>query len=354
MSSYNVLITGIGAPGALGTLECLKDCKYIGKIIGVDTDENAVGKYFVDSFFTIPSPDKADFIEQLLKIVEREKVSVILPQVTKELSKLAQVKESFQEKGCAVLVNDFDSLEILNNKYLLLETMKKIGLQTPRYSLVVTKKELIACAEDFGYPENNIVVKLPVSNGMRGVRILTEKKSNYDLFMYHKPDAAYATLESFLHYFTDSNFPELLVMEYLPGEEYTVDCLADNGTPVIVVPRSRDKIRTGITFQGISQNDKEIIECVSSIISSMKLSHMIGFQFKRDEKGHFKMLECNPRIQGTMVFSHYCNANVIKGALDIALFKKTDYSQNSIRWGVRLTRYFGGIVDYEGKLVGRF
>lgn len=353
MNKYTVLVTGIGAPGAAGTLECLKECDFIEKIIGVDIDPGAAGKYLTDGFYTVPRPGK-DFITALFEIVRKENIAVILPQVTNELMYLALAKKEFSGKGCSVLVNDPETLELVNNKYLLLELMKKTGLSVPGYSLVRTKKDLIDTANEMGYPEKNVVAKLPVSNGMRGLRILSDSKTNYELFMYQKPDSAYVKLEDFAAYFSDDNFPELLLMEYLPGEEYTVDCLADNGEPIIVMPRSRDKIRTGITFQGTSYNESAIIESVSSIIKAMNMSFMFGFQYKRDVYGQFKMLECNPRIQGTMAFSRYCNANVIKGALELAISGKTDLSQSAIRWGVRLTRYFGGIVDHNDVFEGKF
>ena len=37
--------------------------------------------------------------------------------------------------------------------------------------------------------------------------------------------------------FTGSAFPELIVMEYLPGEDYSVDVLVDNGKFLSAIPQ---------------------------------------------------------------------------------------------------------------------
>ncbi len=353
MDTLNIIITGVGAPGTVGTIHSIKDIKNI-RIIGVDVDPDAAGKHVVDKFFPIPSATEEDqFIKELLTITKKEKVSLIIPQVTAELLPLSRNKAIFKKEGCTILVNNEKNINILNNKYLLLETFKKAGLPTPQYKLIRRKEDLKQAAQELGYPKKRVVAKIPISNSMRGLRILAADIKKEKLF-FEKPIGIYEDLRSFINYFTKENFPELLLTEYLPGKEITVDCLADNGEPIIIMPRMRNKIRTGITFQGTSIKEENIIKQCERIIKYLRLSHMFGFQFKYSEKGEPIILECNPRVQGTMVLSSYCNANVIKGAIDLISKKKTNLRQENISWGTRISRYWGGIIDHQGTYKGKF
>lgn len=353
MDTINILVTGAGAPGIMGTLDAIGKLEEKVKIIGVDISEDSVGKYLVDEFAVVPKPDTKEFIPVMIDLVKKYKVNVIVPQVTRELEPLAKNKALFAKENCVVLVNDYEALQTLNSKYLLLEAFKEAGITTPNYELVKTKEELKAYCTKQKYPENRVVVKLPISNGMRGLKILSEDISKKELF-YDKPGDVYEDLDSFLNYFSDEDFPELLATEYLPGKEVTVDCLAKDGKSYIVLPRSRDKIRTGITFQGEAVKDEDIITQCEKIIKHLSLSHMFGFQFKYDTNGKPLLLESNPRVQGTMALSSYCNANVIKGAIQLALGKKLDTSQEDIEWNVRITRYWGGVMDKNGEYKGKF
>ena len=53
----------------------------------------------------------------------------------------------------------------------------------------------------------------------------------------------------------------------------------------------------------------------------MHLNGPIGFQFKRDENGDFKLLEINPRIQGSSVTAMALDINLPLLALKIMLDK---------------------------------
>ncbi|MGH2639410.1 MAG: ATP-grasp domain-containing protein, partial [Rhabdochlamydiaceae bacterium] len=105
-------------------------------------------------------------------------------------------------------------------------------------------------------------------------------------------------------------FPELLVTEFLPGEEYTVD--AFRGSKVsVAIPRQRKQIVNGISFRTTLEYRKDVIEYSLKMAESLDLRYAFGFQFKLDRNRVPKILECNPRVQGTMVASIFSGVNVI-------------------------------------------
>lgn len=349
MDNITVLVTGSGAPGIKGTLYSLEnnfDNRKI-KIIGTDIKKDVVGKYLCNKFFQIPKPESKEYLTALLSICEDNYVDVILPQNTSELLVLANNKKYFDKIGTVVAVSDTQGLEIANDKYKIMKLADKIGVPSPSCYLVNNFDDLVESAKELGWPKCPVVVKPPTSNGMRGVRIIDESVNLKDMFYFEKPTGLYSTMEN-LRRVLDSFFPELLVMEYLPNDEYTVDLLSADKT--IVVPRKRDIIKSGITFNGTVEKDDEIIEYSKKLSRTIGLKYAYGFQFKRDGKNTPKLLESNPRVQGTMALSTFAGANIIYGAVKHALGE--EIPEFNIKWGTRILRYWGGVVTSESKIMG--
>lgn len=339
MDTLRILITGAGAPGIRGTLYSLRNNWERRKLstIGVDMRSEVVGKYLCDKFHHIPPGKDESFISTLLDICKKDQVDVVLPQVTSELFPLAKHKRNFEKIGTVVAVSNLDTLNTTNNKYRLLETANELGVPHPRFFLVKNWERLERAAEKLGYP---FVVKPPVASGMRGLRIIHRSLDRKKAFYEEKPDSSIITVEE-LHTILGENFPELVAMDFLPGKEYSVDVLSSKQRIYAVVPRSRDMIRTGITFNGTVQKRDDIIESSQRIVAETGLEFACGLQFRDDCEGVPKIIESNPRIQGTMVLSTLAGANIIYGAVKLAL--NEDVPEFSIRWGTKLFRYWGGI-----------
>ena len=349
MDDLTVVITGSGAPGIKGTLFSLVnnfDDRRI-RTIGTDIRADVVGKHLCDGFYQISRPGHGEYLEQLLDICERESVDAILPQNTAELSVLAEHEADFSQIGSKIAISKKGSIETSNNKYQLLKIAEKIDVPIPEFSLVEKFQELSSFAEKLGWPHEPVVVKPPVSNGMRGFRIIDESIDLKKRFYEEKPTGVYTKMDD-LRETLGPTFPPLLVMEHLPGEEYTVDVLSEE--KMNIIPRKRDMIRSGITFIGTTEKDEEIIEYSRGLSEEIDLRYAYGFQFKRDGDGTPKLLEANPRIQGTMVLSTFAGANVIYGALKSVLDEPVP--EFDIRWGTRIMRYWGGLGIHGREITG--
>ncbi len=340
VDDLTVLITGSGAPGIAGTLYSLKNNfdKRVIRTIGTDIQDGAVGRYLCDSFYRISRPSSGEYLSDLLSICEREDVDVLLPQNTAELSVLSGHKDDFKKIGTKVAVSSKESIDIANNKHELMKRASVVGVPVPRFHLVSKEADLVECAKDLGWPGRPVVIKPPVSNGMRGLRIIDESLDMRRQFFGEKPSGVNIKMSNLLDILGRS-FPELLVMEYLAGDEYTVDAL--KAEDLVVIPRRRDLIKTGITFNGTVEKNDEIIEYSKRLSRETDLSYAFGFQFKIDGEGTPRLLESNPRIQGTMVLATFAGANVIYGAVKHALGEKVP--EFNVNWGARILRYWGGI-----------
>jgi len=90
------------------------------------------------------------------------------------------------------------------------------------------------------------------------------------------------------------------------------------------------------------------------LAEELDLRYAFGFQFKLSDTGVPKLLECNPRVQGTMVAAVFAGCNVIWWAIKEALGEEVIPEKPKPEAdGVRFMRYWGGLAVYnERKTAG--
>ncbi|HYF80507.1 MAG TPA: ATP-grasp domain-containing protein [Symbiobacteriaceae bacterium] len=312
-AALTVLLTGAGAPGTRGALYALRhnpDGVQI-RAVGTDIRADGVGRLWMDAFHQVPPPEDAGYLAALLEICRREAVELVIPQTTRELFAFARHKAVFEAEGVRVMVADLPAIEVANNKAALLQVVEQMGLPCPTYHLTRSKTELADAAAALGYPGKPVVVKPPVSNGMRGFRVLREGAWDLARFLAEKPNGVEISLDELLAVLgRGAAWPELLVTEYLPGAEYSVDAFLGADLSV-AVPRLRRVIRSGISFENELEYRDDLIQATLALGRQVGLKYAFGFQFKLDQNGVPKILECNPRLQGTMVASLFGGVNVI-------------------------------------------
>jgi biotin carboxylase len=89
-------------------------------------------------------------------------------------------------------------------------------------------------------------------------------------------------------------FRTMLLMEFLEGSEYSVDCVGDNGRLVAAV--ARRKLAGAGSGQLIDMRP-EIIEASTKLAADYGLNGIFNVQF-REAQGKPRLLEINPRMSG--------------------------------------------------------
>lgn len=332
-------MTGAGAPGAAGILQCLSTAPLL-HVICADANEGAYGQYLSADFIRIPAGEDPSFADVLLKIAREKKVKLILPLVTRELLPLALTRAQFEKEGIRVMVSPAASLEIANNKSRLYEFLEWRGIAVPAYRVVETVEQFRQAVQDLGFPERPVCFKPSIANGSRGFRIISDSMDELDLLFREKPGNPFISLDHATRILSGGTFPEMLVSEYLPGEEYSVDCLSDHGEPVLIVPRLRKKMINGISVEGEFVEQMEIIGYCTRIIRDLKLHGNTGIQVRADQHGAFRILEINPRVQGTISAGLGAGINLPLLAIRQELDWPLEPEMLQVKWGTRFSRYW--------------
>ena len=340
LNNITVMVTAAGAPGAPGIIKSLRiNGERDIKLIGTDMNKDAVGFFMVDKHYVAPPGDSPDFIKSILNICNKEQVDVVLPLSTNELMSFSRNVDKFKKEGIRVAVSRSEALEIANNKARLYEHLNNNGILVPKTINVNTVKEFESAIYKLGYPENPVCFKPQFSKGSRGFRIINENIDKLDLLMKYKPDSTITTLEETIKILSDAKkFPELIVMEYLPGREYSVDTLVRNGNAIITIPRYREVIKQGISFIGVVEKNTEVIDISNKSVKSIGLDYNIGIQIKYSADNEPSVLEINPRVQGTIVLCTAAGVNMPYFGVKLALGEEIPKCEP--KWGLKMIRYW--------------
>ena len=345
MKPLTILLTGCGAPGTSGTVMALRqnpDNRPV-RIIGVDVNPDTPGQLLVDAFAPILPPENVDYRSRLLDVCQRHKVDLVIPQTTGEVGRLSSLIPWFYRHGIRIMASR--AAWKANDKWACLKIAAPLGC--------CAEAERVFSAEGLYWAVRSrepspAVVKPLVSCGSRGVRIVTSSLWTRDRFLAEKPSGLECTLESLVATLcvgAPSSFPGLVVMDYLPGPEYSVDCFRGEYVQM-AVPRIRTAMRDGISTNTTILDKQVMASDALTLGRFLGLTGVYGVQFKENAEGVPCLLEVNPRVQGTMAASVLAGANLIwMGVLEAMGESVTE--EPAVRIGTRCVRHW--VVSEMGR-----
>lgn len=335
-----VLVTAAGAQFMPGLSNCLKDNGERNvRIIGTDMSLDKTVLQMVDACYIVPGANDPTYIDRLLEICEKEKVDVLMPFMSAELIPIIDRKKEFEELGVKVSVSDRNSVEITTNKYKFYKFLKDNGIKTPKFSRVTKSSELKEACVECGYPDNAVCVKATELSGSRGIRIINPNLSKFDILFGEKPNSFFTTFDELQATLNEKEeMPEMMAMEYLPGEEGSVDLIADNGKILYMAYRESNVNLHSIPQVATLTHNEEAYEIAEKVISALKLTGNADLDFKQDKDGHPVLMEINPRIAATMQIFKAGGLNL--PYLRIKQLLGEELPEVEIKTGIRMKRRF--------------
>ncbi len=271
----NVLVTSLG--GKVPLIKTLRQAiKKVGtdiKIFGADSNENCIGRDFIDNFWLLP---KLENIKSFIEECQRRNISSIIPTRDGELSFFAKHKEALAAKGIKVMVSDLPTVELCLDKYRFFEFCKTQELKTiPTWTDV--QKVPFETSEKW-------VVKECVGAGSRklGLDMLPNEVKEFS-----------------------KHLDRPIFQPHIKGKEYSVDLYIDrHGVLKGNVVRERVHIVDGES-QVTRVVKNEVLEEISQIFAkSFKFYGHVLFQcIEEAQTKNYYLLECNPRFGGASTLS---------------------------------------------------
>jgi len=303
MRDLKILITAAGSPMAATNLKYLKRIKERKLfLIGTDLNNDKIGKHWCDKFYTVPKGDGEDFIPKLLEIIDKEKPDVLFPQSSAEVIALSKNKETLEKTGIKVLISSENAVYKSENKAELYKALEDSPVKIPNFRIVNSLNEFLDAVKVLGYPSTPVCFKPPISKGTRGFRILRDDVSRKNILLNERPINRFISINEFKEIFEgDSDFPELLVMEFVEGEEHTTDPLTRKGETLLCPVKTRENERAGLAMKFVQTTNQKLVESTEYIVEKMNLDWIVNLQFIGDY-----LIELNPRIS-TQMFTEDVN-----------------------------------------------
>lgn len=302
MRETTVLLTACGVQFIPGLVDCLKNNGERNvRLIGTDMNDDKTLYPLFDKFYVVPPVKSDKYVNTLLDICKNEKVDVLLPFMSAELSALEAKKRDFETVGTKVSVSNGDSIAITNNKLKFYEFLKDKGLPVPKFKRIEKADELYEACEFVGYPQKAVCVKATELSGSRGIRLIDPKKSRYDILFGQKPNSFYTTIDELYATLKERlEMPEMMAMEYLPGAEGSVDLIADHGKILYMAYRESNINLASIPQEATLSYNEKAYRIAEEVIKALSLDGNADLDFKNDADGNPVLMEINPRIAATM------------------------------------------------------
>lgn len=352
MKPITIMMSASGSQFAPGIIKCFKNNgeREI-TVIGGDMSSDPTNKYLVDKFYQVPAAKDSNYVNAIIDICKKENVDIFIPQMSAELPVLLENIESFKAENIKVSMTLNDNLYIANNKLKLFDFMSKNEIPVSKYTVIKSIDDFDRAVQEVGYPQKPVCIKLTESSGARGVRIIDSTKSRFDIFANEKPDSFFISYEDMKKTLQEAAvFPEIMVMEYLSGDEYDVDLIADNGKVLYMAGRRNPVMVMSITQESILERNDEAYTIAKEVVEKLKLDGNIGLDFKFAEDGSCRLLEINPRIDATV--SIFAAGGLNLPYLQIKHLLGETLPEINVKYGTRLKRrYMETFVDRSGSLL---
>jgi carbamoyl-phosphate synthase large subunit len=285
-------------------------------VVGVDANEDALGRHFVDAFYQVPFGEAEGYIDVLTEIIRKESVELVIPGSDQEAFVISDHEDYLNKLGAKILTSPMNVLDLIRNKFLTYQTLEREGISVPKYYVIRSEEEFDKSLEKLGYPNKSIIIKPIAGRGGRGMRVLLSEA-----------DPLPAWIGGGLREQRLRNFPgrdeiqswlqneEILMMPALRAPAYDADVYAEKGQVKYAILRKRLN-PAGIPFIGnVVIPESDILKYCKRVSQALKLDGLHDFDFMTDHDGGPALLEINPRMSGSCAASHVAGYPIVNASV---------------------------------------
>lgn len=315
VTPLNVLVTAASrrVPLVRAFKAALTGGGHRGRVMVTDVNPLSPAVHAADAWQLVPMATDPGYIDSLLEICQRDRVSLLVPTIDDELEVVSAAVSRFTAIGTRVAVSPEATNRMCNDKYETCRYLRANGIPAAESYL-----PLQVPLE----PSFPLFVKPRVGRG--GVGAFPVKNSR--------------ELEFFLDYVETP-----IIQEYLQGPEYTIDMLCDfDSRPLAIVPRERVVIRAGVSDRGRTVQDDRLIDVGRQVARVMRCVGAVNVQC-RVVNGTPVVFEINPRFSGGIPLTIAAGADFPRMLLDLVAGRRVPSVIGDFRGDLWMTNYESSI-----------
>jgi carbamoyl-phosphate synthase large subunit len=314
-AACTILISSAGRRVEL--IRCFRDgAAHLGidlRVIAVDVDPAmSAACQIADVAMRVPRCDRAEFVDELLRICLRHDVDLIVPTIDPELEPLSAQAARFREIGVEVAVAAPEVVRLARDKLRTAHFLASRGVPAPRSGRL---DEVMADPNAWPWP---LMIKPRAGSSSVGIRVVSAPERLAEL----------------------GASPDYLAQELLQGEEYTVNLFFDaTGRLRCAIPHLRCEVRAGEVAKGITRRHPELEAIARALGETLPGARgALCFQAIVDAAGRAVVFELNARFGGGYPLAHRAGACFAQWLLEETTGRPSS-AHNHWQDGVLMLRY---------------
>lgn len=298
---FNKTFSSVGA-----AIRLIREADRAGDYEIVCSSTNVHAPVFLTAHESVVEPSGLkgqDYLSWCLDFCLTHRIGIFIP--GKEAALIGGGRARFEAQGTRVLSTASpDMLDLLHDKARFYQS---VSCSTPpaAFRVVESAQQFDTAWLELKKDYSQLCIKPSVSVYGLGFAVIDEARSSAQLLLegvqYH------IGLEDLRRGFEAMRtFRPMLLMEYLDGHEFSVDCLGENGRLVCAIARKKS-LPAG-QGQLIDLRD-DILESTRQLTKTYGLNGVFNVQFREGQNG-LSLLEINPRMSGGIAMACLAGPNL--------------------------------------------
>jgi hypothetical protein len=253
-------------------------------------------QHFADAFILEPE-QTSDYVNFCLTVCQQYQIDVFYP--WREFAQLYLQKQAFEKLGIQVIFPcSAENFVLIDNKACFYQHLiaKNSAVNLPLFKVAATKAEFIAYYQALKTQTERVCMKPAVSVYGAGFKVIHDAPDYeaWQALIYGK-DRFHISYQSLIDLLPLQFKKPVLLLDFLPGDEYSHDILCAQGK--IIAGTIRQKLNSTDKYQCLIQQP-EIERMSQLLVAEFALSGFINIQYRDDKDKQPFLLEINPRISG--------------------------------------------------------
>lgn len=258
-----------------------------GKVYATDCSSLAPAIYEADEAILVPRITEPGYVEYILEICRKKRITGVLSLIDPELTLLAEHREEFLAAGSTPVISPAEAVAVCLDKYRMYEKLGELGIPTGRCFM---EKEAFREAVGRGEMTYPVFVKPAKGSASLGISRV-DGPGELEFYCGREPD--------------------MMIQEYMDGTEYGADVYVDmiTGKTVSIFLKEKIRMRAGETDKSVSVKDERLFGLIRSFAETMGFRGIIDIDIFRVD-GEYYISEVNPRFGGGYPHAWECGVNM--------------------------------------------
>ena len=260
-----------------------------GTVVAADMSTLAPAIYEADKYYIVPRMTDPGYLEVILDICRKERITGILSLIDPELSLLAAHRAEFEALGTSVIGSSYDACQMSLNKFEMYRWLTEHGYRCA--GSYVDKDEFYA-AVDAGLITYPVFVK-PIEGSASVSIAKVYDRDTVEMLFAHEQG--------------------LMIQEFLNGQEIGADVYIDmiSRQTVSIFTKKKLRMRAGETDKAISFKDEKLFDLIQRFVREAGYIGQIDIDIF-DINGEYFISEVNPRFGGGYPHAYESGADHMK------------------------------------------